>query len=173
MSLLRVFFSGLLLSLLLSGCSQTPPAPSVSIGSQVNFSQLRDQFGHPFNHLEAMTTVLYVDTMKAKDLVRAALAQLDLSCMKTGQLVYLADISGMPALISTLIAVPRMRQYPYPIWLDYDGLATAGLPVKDDVVTVLHVKNGTIGAVEFVPDTQGLVSRLKPLCGPAKLRSSP
>lgn len=168
---IRVFFCGLL-CLLVSGCAHSPAVPPVSIGDQVNFDQLRDQFGHSFDHLDAMHMALYADDMTANDLVHSALVHLNKECMKNGQLVYLADISGMPSLISKLIAIPRMRKYSYPIWLDYDGRATAGLPAKKGRVTVLKVKKGTIKSVEFVSDPRVLSNRLKPLCGLAKIRAA-
>jgi len=156
--------------LLLSACSQTPPVKPVSIGSEVDFSLLEDQFGHKFTYQDVMNTVLYVNNMKAKNLVRDALAELDQSCLRDGKVVYLADISGMPALISKLIAVPRLRDYGYPVWLDYNGLATAALPVKDDEVTVLQLDKGAITAVEYDTDAKMLVQRLAPQCGTAKQR---
>ena len=154
-------------SLLVSACSSAPVTP-LTIGNEVDFSALEDQFGHTFTYEAVMNTVLYVNNMKAKNLVRDSLAELDVECLRQGKVVYLADISGMPTLISKLIAVPRMREYAYPVWLDYNGLATGALPVKDDMVTVLQVEKGAIRSLEYETDVNGLLARLRPVCGPAK-----
>ena len=156
-----------LLALCIStGCASNP-APSLSIGSQVDFNLLEDQFGHSFTYQDQMKLVLYVDTMRAKNLVRDSLNDIDVSCLKDGRVVYLADISGMPGLISRLIAVPRMRDYPYPVWLDRNGLATEALPIRDDAVTVLLVDHQAITGMEFYLDVQQLLKPLLAECGPA------
>lgn len=150
-----------------AGCAANAPVQPLSIGQQVDFSLLEDQRGNAFVHQQDMKLVLYVDGMKAKNLVRDALVDVDQSCLNEGRVVYLADISGMPSLISSLIAIPRMRNYAYPIWLDRTGLATEALPVQDDAVTVLTLDAQAIKAVDFVPDTPTLLQRLRTECGPA------
>ena len=150
-----------------SGCASNPVTP-LSIGNQVDFSLLEDQHGNGFAYQDNMKLVLYVDSMKSKNLVRDSLQDIDQTCMNDGRVVYLADISGMPSLISRLIAIPRMRDYPYPIWLDRNGLATEALPVRDDMVTVLTVDHQAISGMEFYADTQPLLKVLLAECGPAQ-----
>lgn len=150
-----------------TGCASNASVQPLSIGQQVDFSLLEDQRGNAFAHQQDMKLVLYVDGMKAKNLVRDAFVDIDQSCLSEGRVVYLADISGMPSLISSLIAIPRMRNYPYPIWLDRTGLATDALPVQDDAVTVLTLEQQAVKAVDFVADTPSLLQRLRTECGPA------
>lgn len=150
-----------------AGCASSAPVPLLTIGEQVDFNLLEDQHGKPFTHQAAMKLVLYVDSMKAKNLVRDTLVAIDTGCLHDGRVVYLADISGMPGLISTLIAVPRMRNYPYPIWLDRSGVATDALPVQDDAVTLLTVEQQAITRIEFLAGATALLPRLQAECGPA------
>ena len=165
----RLFPLAFLLALFcVSGCTSAPVAKPLSIGSQVDFAHLQDQHGNPFTHHDATTTVLYVDTMKGNALVRDTLSRVDNSCMTEGRVVYLADISGMPSIISTLIAVPRMRDYPYPVWLDRNGLATEALPLEEDAVTVLTLEDSAIVAVEYLTLESALEQRLLAECGPAR-----
>ena len=51
--------------------------------------------------------------------------------------VYAAAVSRMPGLVRTLFALPRMRARPYPVLLDERGAATAGLPSREGMATVL------------------------------------
>ena len=157
-----------LLLVITTACSSAPPVAPVTIGSQVDFSAVGDQNGNAFAHEDVMQTLLFVDTMKAKNLVRDVLTTIDLSCLDGGRVVYLADISGMPSLISKLIAVPRMRDYDYPIWLDYSGLATDPLPTHDNEVTYIQLDGTAIRAIEYIADAKILHARLEPQCGPAK-----
>lgn len=162
-------FLFLLLTILAAqGCSSTPRVPLLTIGSQVDFNLLEDQHGNPFKHQEVMNTVLFVNSMQGNALIRNTLGDIDVTCLKNGKVVYLADISGMPSLVSALIAVPRMRDYPYPVWLDRNGLATAALPVKDDAVTVLTLNKSAIVAVDHLPAATALRERLLQECGAAQ-----
>ncbi len=164
----RLLLSCLIVLFATTACSQSKPAQYLAIGNQVDFSLLEDQYGHPFKHEDVMNTVLYVNNMRGKKITRDALVGIDLSCLDAGRVVYLADISGMPSLISKLIAVPKMRDYDYPIWLDYSGLATEQLPVREDMVTLIQVSAGAIRSLEFISDSQTLQDKLLPECGEAK-----
>src|SRR5690606_27206296 len=84
-----------------TGCASNASVQPLSIGQQVDFSLLEDQRGNAFAHQQDMRLVLYVDGMKAKNLVRDAFVDIDQSCLSEGRVVYLADISGMPSLISS------------------------------------------------------------------------
>lgn len=150
-----------------SGCSSSPAVPPLSIGSLVDFNLLEDQRGNPFPHQGTMSTVFFVNTMKGNALMRDTLKEINVACLQEGRVVYLADISGMPSLISKLIAIPRMRDYPYPVWLDRNGLATAALPIEDDKVTVLTLKKSAIVAMDQLQDSGELRQHLLDQCGPA------
>lgn len=164
----RSFSLALVLALFMaSGCSSSPAVPPLSIGSLVDFSLLEDQRGNAFTHQATMSTVFFVNTMKGNALMRDTLKEINVTCLQDGRVVYLADISGMPGLIASLVAIPRMRDYPYPVWLDRNGLATSALPVEDDTVTVLTVKQAAITAVVQLKEGAALRQRLLDECGPA------
>ncbi len=154
-----------------SGCVSNPVAP-LSIGQQVDFKQLEDQNGNDFVHQDTMKLVLYVNGMSARDLVRESLDTINTDCMTEGRVVYLANISTMPSLISRLIAIPRMRDYSYPIWLDRDGFATEVLPVQEDAVTVLTIDHQTITGTDYFSEVLALSERLAQKCGTASQDST-
>jgi len=147
-----------------SGCASNPVAP-LSIGQQVDFKQLEDQNGNDFVHQDIMELVLYVHGMSARDLVRESLDTINTDCMTEGRVVYLANISAMPSLISRLIAIPRMRDYSYPIWLDRNGFATEALPMREDAVTVLTIDHQTIIGTDYFSEVPALSERLAQKCG--------
>ena len=60
-----------------------------------------------------------------------------------------------------------MRDYPYPVWLDRNGLATDALPQEEDAVTVLSLKESAVEQVEHVRGKSALYSRLLQDCAPA------
>lgn len=162
-------FTLLVLTLLLplSGCASSSVQP-MRIGDKVNLDGLQDQNDNIFNHQDNMQALLFVDGMAGKDLIQNALNTIDTQCMDEGKLVYLADISAMPGLISKFIAVPKMRDYGYPVWLDRDGEASAALPVREEQVTLLSIDDQVIRDEAFFADSEALSERLSELCGVAK-----
>ncbi|EGG99482.1 hypothetical protein imdm_1044 [gamma proteobacterium IMCC2047] len=58
-----------------------------------------------------------------------------------------------------------MRDYPYPIWLDYDGSSTEQLPVERGNVSVIDIEQGKITNIEFIAEESILTKRLFSRCG--------
>ncbi|WP_193165842.1 hypothetical protein [Microbulbifer hainanensis] len=137
----------------------------ISVGDILDVTALENQHGKFFENPSALELLLYVNGMTAKDVARASIEKIDLQCLTEGRVAYVADISGMPNIISHLVAVPRMRDYPYPIWLDYDGASTKQLPVKEGNVSVIDIEQGKITNMEFISEESILTKRLISRCG--------
>ena len=157
--LIAVLFASLLFAI--TGLAQQPLAPQ-----NIDLSSLVDQFGQPFRGQDSMVLVMVVNGMKAKNMVRDTLADLDISCLKQGRVIYLANISGMPKMISKLIAVPRMRKLGYPVWLDYSGSVTETWLTRKDVITLLAFDSEqAVTAVDYAASGGELRAKLMPECG--------
>lgn len=148
----------------LVGCASKVVVP-FEAGETVALQGIEDQHGQAFNHQDSMKALLFVDGMDAKKIAQDSLKTIDTACMDDGKLVYLANISGMPSLISTLIAVPKMRKYPYSIWLDKEGDISEKLPQKEDQVSLLKIENQVISAANFYADSGVLSQVLTDICG--------
>ncbi|WP_461480546.1 hypothetical protein [Porticoccus sp.] len=146
-------------------CAAPNWAAEAPIADKMDFSSLVDQFGRFFSEQQGMALVMVVNGMKAKNRVRDTLAGLNVDCLQRGRVIYLANISGMPRMISKLIAVPRLRDLGYPVWLDYSGQVTAGLPTRKDQVTLLTLDSQQLpGGVEYVASAEALRAGLLPFC---------
>jgi hypothetical protein len=55
--------------------------------------------------------------------------------------IYVGDISGMPSLIARFFALPKMRDYNFPIALDKEGDITKDWQGKTEFVTIYKIKN--------------------------------
>lgn len=155
-------FVNVFLLLALSGLTQ---ADEATTQTSINIDQLTDQHGTAFTFQTTMKLVMFINGMEAKDLLKKALEKTNTDCLTSGHAVYLANISGMPKLVAKLFAIPRMREYPYPIWLDRDGKASMNLPAEKDAVTLLAVENMTITGTEYFSDEASLTQRLIAECG--------
>jgi hypothetical protein len=64
--------------------------------------------------------VLFSRDMEGGAMLREVLA-VHPEVLERAQVVYVADISGMPGLIANTMAIPRIRKRPYPTLLDRKG----------------------------------------------------
>ncbi|RLT91526.1 MULTISPECIES: hypothetical protein [unclassified Ketobacter] len=151
--------------LILGACASQPGPAPMRIGNEVAFEMLQDQYSNPFPHEDNMQVLLFTDDMQASRDVRDAMGRVAPDCYEQGRLVFVANVSGMPRLITRLIALPKMRGYGFPVWLDYEGEATAALPVQEDYVSVIHVEKGTIARIDYVRGMESVMNVIVPLCG--------
>lgn len=63
---------------------------------------------------------------------------------------YIADISAMPSIISTLFALPKMRDYHYPVMLNYDQAFEKRFDKKEGKLTVYRLEDGKIVSIDFI-----------------------
>ncbi len=70
--------------------------------------------------------------------------------------VFIADITKMPSVITTMFAIPKLKKYKHPIHLNYsEGFSTV-VPAKEDMVTLLFVENGKIKEIRYVATKEEL-----------------
>jgi hypothetical protein len=74
--------------------------------------------------------------------------------------VYVADVSRMPGLVRSVIAIPRMRGRPYPVLLDRAGETTAALPSEAGRASVLWLEDLKLVRVEQVASPDELLGLL-------------
>lgn len=148
-----------------AACASQPVPEPMKIGNEVDFALLQDQYANPFPHEDAMEMLMFTDSMAASRDARDAMARVKPDCYEQGKLVFVANVSGMPGLITKFIAVPKMRGYGFPVWLDYEGDATLALPVQEDAVSLIKVSKGEITAVETVQGLDAILQMLEPVCG--------
>jgi hypothetical protein len=133
-------------------------AEPYGVGSTLRPMTLEDQHGKPAEVGASVRLLLVSRDMDGGNVVKEALADRGPSVLEERGAVYVADISGMPAMISRLIAVPRMRQRAYRVLLDRDGAATRDVP---------HVR----GRPTLLALDAGRITRIAHLASAAELRA--
>jgi hypothetical protein len=74
--------------------------------------------------------------------------------------VYVADIHKMPKLISRMIALPKLREKSYSVYLGRTATALSKLPHKEACVTLVGVDALVVTAIEYICSPQELVVAL-------------
>ncbi|WP_040726823.1 hypothetical protein [Thiomicrorhabdus sp. Kp2] len=126
--------------------------------------QFENQWEKPVE-LNAETQWVIVTQVKdAGKIVQATFADLELSDLAQHKLVYIADISGMPGFITKMFALPKMRDYAFPIALikEDSQLVAMNLGEADkESVLVLQLKGLEVVKSQTFNDQESFQNYLK------------
>ena len=64
--------------------------------------------------------------------------------------MYISDISGMPSMITSWFAIPKMKKFTFKVSLIYEEKESILIDHKEGKVTVITLKDNTIRSMEFV-----------------------
>jgi NADPH-dependent ferric siderophore reductase len=107
-------------------------------------------------HIETTTRfVVFAADKTASDIVSDAL-RLHPSVFAERRLVYIADISAMPAIVTRMFALPKMRDLPFQVGLVQNSEVTSHLPRKPKEVTLIALEDQRVQAIEYLPDAASL-----------------
>ena len=70
--------------------------------------------------------------------------------------VFIADISKMPSLITSLFALPKMQKYKHTIYLQYSDEFVKFIPAVDGKVTVLTIQNAQVSNISYITTVKEL-----------------
>jgi hypothetical protein len=130
-------------------------------GAALPAINVKDQHERPFVIERDTKLVFFASEMGGSRLMTKALDALPPTALKDKKAVYVADISGMPDIFSTIVALPRLQKMPYSVAIVRDASETASLPRKPGTVTLLRVDAGRITAIDFISDLQQIKGHLK------------
>ena len=149
--MLKLFIAIVSITALQLGYASAADAPEI-VGQPLLMPSLTDQFEETYA-LGSETRILVVShDMDSSDLVKEAFIGQTTDSLKKAGIQYYADISGMPALISRFIAIPRLKELPYRIALGREEEQLAHIPVKEGAVTVITLLDGTVTSVDSVTE---------------------
>jgi hypothetical protein len=149
------------LLLSLSFLAAAAAAAPLRTGEALPVIALKDQHEKPVAVTKDTRIIFLAAEMAASKLMAKALDDLPPTALKDRNAIYIADISSMPAPISSIVAVPRMQKLPYSVALVRYAKDGPNLPSKPGAVTAVRVQDGRISAVEFAQSPQQIGSYLK------------
>lgn len=131
---------------------------AADVGDLLPGFQLKDQFGKAHTLEPAIKRIYFTHDMAGGKLLKAALGDNGQAILDGQQAVAMTDVSAMPSVIRSMMALPAMKKRSYQIWIDEAGTVIGGLPRKPDQVTVIELDQLKIIAVRFVADEKALVA---------------
>ncbi len=122
---------------------------------KLNHFSLPDQFNKMHTVSDDTQTLIVSFEKDTGKMVNEFLASKESDFLQKHHAVFIANISGMPSIITKLFALPKMRDYKHTILLIYDENDKRFLQ-KDELSTVYKIENGVIKDIEFVKDKKDL-----------------
>lgn len=133
-----------------------PSLAELKVGDAITLPQLADQFDAAQTLHRGTKWVLFSHDMDSTNIVRDALTAQSAETMQVAAIQFYADISGMPALISRFIAIPKLKKLAYPIVLARDKSKLQLLPREENKATVIRLKQGKVQAITMVKSMEQL-----------------
>ena len=145
----------ILLAVDVGGASTPLLAARLAPGSLLPALSVVDQHVRQVS-IEATTrVVVFAADKTASDIVSDAL-RLHPSVFAERRLVYIADISGMPAMVTRMFALPKLRDFPFQVGLVQNSEVTGHLPRKPKEVTLISLEDQPVQTIEYLPDAASL-----------------
>lgn len=141
----------------LIGCASTPPAGqglSLQKNEALPPASFQNQHGKTISWDASTRWILFSKEKEVNARIHSVLQPMTPAAQS--HVFYVADISGMPSLISKLFALPKMRKYSYSVALEREGTLTASWPTQQDHITVFKVENQKIKEILFVKTSEEL-----------------
>lgn len=145
----------ILLAVVVGGASTPLLAARLAPGSLLPALSVVDKHERQVS-IEASTRfVVFAADKTASDIVSGALRPHP-SIFAERRLVYIADISAMPAMVTRMFALPKMRDLPFQVGLVQNSEITSHLPRKPKEVTLIALEDQRVQAIEYLPDAASL-----------------
>ena len=130
-------------------------ANPLTTGESLPALKIKDQFEKEFTIDSSIKTIIFSASKSEGTTIKEFLLTKDKDYLTTNKAAYIADITGMPSIITSLIAMPKMKGYPFSVLLVDDS--NKGLfPVKEDMISVISLDNGKITDVKYVKTAEEL-----------------
>lgn len=100
-----------------------------------------DQFDTKSKIDESVQWLIFSQDKDVSDKINQALNELKITDVASLKGQYVADISKMPGLVTTMFAIPKMKTYSFKLLLDKEGEATKNWPRQSGKASLLKLKN--------------------------------
>ena len=135
----------LLISLLLTGSLLA----DFKVGDKLPDITLLDQFDKEFTVEDKDTLVIMAFEKDISVVVNEYLKTKPGTYLASHNAKFISDISTMPALITSIFALPKMKKYPFSVMLINDDFG-AQFNRKEGMITIYILKKHTIEEIRYV-----------------------
>ncbi|RXJ65818.1 hypothetical protein CRV08_14230 [Halarcobacter ebronensis] len=124
-------------------------ANSFKVGENIGTFSLPNQFDEKKSINSDVKLILVSFEKDTGKEVNTFLASKPKEFLALHNAVFIANISGMPSIITKLFAMPKMREYKHSILLIYDEEDDRFVK-EDEKTTIYKLENGVIKSISYV-----------------------
>ena len=135
-------------------------ANTLTVGSNIPTLTIKDQFEKDNIVDENIKTIIFAATKTENTTIKEFLQLKDKELLATNKAVYIADITGMPSLITKFVAMPKMKNYSFSILLIDEANKTL-FPIKEDMISIISLENGKVTDIKYIKTAAELAEILK------------
>lgn len=137
-------------------------AASLEVDSNIEDITIKDQFEKEHKLDANVKTILFASDKGTSDLLKDYLLPLseNKNILEENGAVYVADISGMPSLISKFIALPKMKKYPFSVML-LDDSNKDNFTKEDGKIIVYSIEDGKVSKIDKISTSEELANIIK------------
>ncbi|MBS1174105.1 MAG: hypothetical protein H6R05_236 [Burkholderiaceae bacterium] len=139
----------ILFTLIVGFFSINTHADNLNVGAQLPKFTLNDQFDRPVLIDTNIKWLVFSQDKPVNAFVSEYMNEQGAQQIRQRGIVYVADISGMPTLVTRMFALPKMRKLSFPIGLARDSKTLADIPRRAGAATVLRLRSGVVQNIIF------------------------
>lgn len=130
-------------------------ANALNIGDSTPAFEIKDQFEKKHTIKADTKNIIVAGDRDASEVIRDYLLKKEKGFLEANNSYYVADISGMPSLITKFFALPKMKEYPFSILLVNEEQSKS-FTKKEGQITIYSVENGKVTNVKFIKTAEEL-----------------
>ncbi len=130
-------------------CAASVHAETLNLGARLPSIVLNDQFDQSVLIDSNTQWIVFSQEKSVNAFVSDYMNEQGAQQIRQRGIVYVADISGMPSLVTRMFALPKMRKLSFPIGLARDSKTLANIPRRNGAATVLRLRSGVVQNIIF------------------------
>jgi len=171
----RLILSFATIALLISGCNSDKLeskekvilnsgtiSAGIIVGKKLEDFTFKDQFEKETSLQDSTKKVIFVFTKATGHLIKMYMSDKKEDYLISKNIVFIADISGMPSIIATMFAIPDMKKSKYPILLikEKEKAMRFRNEQHKDSAMIITLENKVIKNVRFVSNDKDLKAEI-------------
>ena len=124
------------------------------VNSKIGNLEFKDQFEKNHTVTSDIQTIIFSAEKEPSAGLNEFLSSKEKGFLEKNNAVFIADISGMPSIISYLFAFPKMKKYNYNVLL-IEEEDDKRFSKKENKLTVYKIQNGVVTSVQYI-DTKDI-----------------
>ncbi|MGM0519484.1 MAG: hypothetical protein ACQERD_07560 [Campylobacterota bacterium] len=130
-------------------------ANALEVGDSIPTFKINDQFEKAQTIKADAKNIIVAGDRDASEVIRDYLLKQEKGFLQKNNSYYVADISGMPSLITKFFALPKMQDYPFSILLVNEEQSKS-FTKKEEQITVYSIEDGKVSNKEFIKTAEEL-----------------